>query len=150
MQNSPATFIRPVNAIPADAQAASTVNGTGFSRLGFDQADFVLSLGTLGTSATVDVKIQECDTLGGTYADVAGAAFTQKTQAGTDMSGLIYHGSVDLRGRKQFLRAVCVVAAAASEVALVGLLYNAQRDDYVTQTQAGSEAKAARACDFAV
>jgi hypothetical protein len=150
MQNSPQTMIRPVNAIPADSQAAGTTTGVGFSRVGFDQADVILSLGTLGASGTVDVKIQESDLLASGYGDVTGAAFAQKTQAGTDMSSLIYHGSIDLRGRKKFLKAVCVVGTATCEVACIVLLYNPIRDTFVTQTQAASEAKAVGTVDFAV
>lgn len=36
-----------------------------------------------GTSPTLDIKIQECDTLGGTYTDVPGGAVPQITAAGT-------------------------------------------------------------------
>jgi hypothetical protein len=150
MQNSPQTFIRPVNAIPADSQAASTTTGTGFEHTGFDQAAVILSLGTLGASGTVDVTVEESDLLASGYAAVSGAAFSQKTQAGTNMSGLIYMGSIDLRGRKKFLRVVCVVGTATSEVAAIVLLYDPQSTGFVTQAQIASEAKTASACDFAV
>lgn len=30
-----------------------------------------------GTTPTLDVKLQDCDTVGGTYADIPGATFTQ-------------------------------------------------------------------------
>lgn len=144
------TFLRPVNAIPADAQSATTVNGTGFSRLGFDSAVVILSCGDLGASATLDVKIQESDVLGSGYVDVTGAAFTQKTQAGTNHSDLIFAGHLDLRPRKKFLRAVGTVGVAASEYAVVVGLYNALRKEDVTAGQTGSEANAQGTYDFTV
>lgn len=150
MQNSSKTFLRAVNAIPADSQAAGTTTGTGFNRIGFDHATFVLTLGTLGTSGTVDVKVQESDTLGSGYADVTSAAFSQKTQAGTDMSGLVYVGSMDLRGRKKFLRAICVVGTATSEVGCVALLHSAQTTERCTAAQTASEAKVSLTADFEV
>jgi len=142
------THLRPVNAIPADAQAASTVNGTGFSRIGFTSAAFILSLGTLGAAATVDVKVQESDVLGSGYADITGAVFTQKVKATDD--GKIYGGHIDLRGRKKFLRVVGTVGTAASEYAVVCLLFNAERDTFISAAQAGSEALAAASYDFTV
>jgi len=40
----------------------------------------ILNVGTVtGTSPTLDVKIQECATSGGTYTDITGATFTQVT-----------------------------------------------------------------------
>jgi hypothetical protein len=150
MQNSPQTFIRPVNAIPPDAQGAGTTTGTSFTHTGFDQADVILALGTLGASATVDVTVEESDLLGSGYAAITGAAFSQKTQAGTNMSGLIYHGSIDLRARKKFIRVICIVGTASSEVGVTVLLYNPQSTSYVTQAQITSEAKTASAADFVV
>jgi len=142
------TFIRPVNAIPADSQGVSTATGTGFSRLGFDSAVFILSLGVLGAAGTVDVKVQEGDTLGGSYADITGAVFTQKVKATDD--GTIWAGHLDLRGRKKFLRVICTVGGAASEVAVVGGLFNAARETYISAAQAGSEAAARGTYDFTV
>jgi hypothetical protein len=150
MQHSPQTQFRLVNCLAPVSHAASSTNETGFSRIGFDQADFTLNLGVLGSSATVDVKVQESDTLGSGYTDITGAAFTQKTQAGTDMSGLIYHGSIDLRGRKKFLRTVTTVGAAASLMAISCVLSNPIKTEYVTEAQHSSEAKTTVAADFAV
>jgi hypothetical protein len=40
---------------------------------------FLVNVGALGTSATVDFKVQACATQGGTYADVTGTSITQIT-----------------------------------------------------------------------
>jgi hypothetical protein len=150
MQNTSGTFCRVVNVLAPISHAAASDNQTGFSREQFDQADFILALGALGAAATVDVKVQESDTLGSGYADITGAAFTQKTKSGTDMSGLIYHGSLDLRGRKKFLRTVTTVGAAASLMSIQCVLYDAKRSEACTVAQAGSEAAATLAVDFTV
>lgn len=142
---SPATQNRIVRCIDKVSQAASTVNGTGFSWWGFRHAQFILDLGALGAAATVDVKIQECDTIGGTYTDVTvggvNAAFTQKLKTSTD-DNKIFTADMALNGRKKFLRAVQTVAAAASVSGVTCILTEPDRTERVYQAQGASEAVA--------
>jgi len=51
-----------------------------------------------GTDPTNDAKLQESDTVGGTYTDVTGGGFTQLTDSGTETL------HVDTRGLKSFIR----------------------------------------------
>lgn len=53
------------------AAAAYSLDGTAVEVLGYT-AVIILSSGTNGTDGTVDIKIQECETFGGTYNDWAG------------------------------------------------------------------------------
>lgn len=88
-------------AIAATAAATVTAVSTGVDVTSFvGKGAIVLSsaAGT-GTTPTLDVKLQESDTLGGTYTDVAGGAFTQVTGA----PGL-QKLAIDLDAAKAFLR----------------------------------------------
>lgn len=69
----------------AQETSAQTVNGTGvdlapYINSGGRQMKAVLSAEAVsGTTPTLDVKIQESDSLGSGYTDISGAAFTQLT-----------------------------------------------------------------------
>lgn len=90
--------------VPAD-MAATTVTGPDIDCEGYSEALFILSTGVIATS--LDVKLQEANEhattpdTAGTYADVAGAAFTQITSANDDT---VYVMRVDLTQRRRFLR----------------------------------------------
>lgn len=74
-------------AIDPDAYTAATYTTGWISMATFNEIMAVVMAGTLGASATLDAKIEQATDSGGTGAkDVAGAAITQLTQAGTDES----------------------------------------------------------------
>ncbi|MCX6756334.1 MAG: hypothetical protein NTX85_03265 [Candidatus Nomurabacteria bacterium] len=65
--------IRPVNASAVQTSAAIDTQG-------YNSAMFVIENGAATgtpTSYTVDAKVQECDTSGGTYVDIPSSAITQ-------------------------------------------------------------------------
>jgi len=70
----------PLALMPAGQKSADT-NGTGVDVLLLEgKAIAILDITNVsGTTPTADVKLQESDTQGGTYTDIAGAAFTQVT-----------------------------------------------------------------------
>lgn len=76
------------------------------------------ALGT-GTTPTLDVKLQDCDTSGGTYADISGATFTQVT--GAAGAGAQKMG-VDVRGVRRFIRAVATIAGSTPSFACAVLV----------------------------
>ncbi len=92
--------------LTSDVQgAAGTVDGTGIDTKDYEGmaiASLNAKVGT-GTTPTLDVKIQESDTLGGTYTDVTGAAFAQVT----DVAGTagVQKIAIDISGTKRFIRA---------------------------------------------
>lgn len=96
------TIIRP------QAATATVTPGTGIDRRGYNHATVVLELGAVsGTTPTCDVKIQESDASGSGFVDVTGAVFSQKAAAAASKT---YVGSLDLRPRKRYLRAVATIA----------------------------------------
>lgn len=119
-----------VGLLPVTSRSAGTANGTGVDRLGFFEAQIILINGDLGSSATVDVKIQHSDD-DSTYADVTGAVFTQSVDATDD--GLYKLGRINLEGCGRYIRAVQVTATAASDAGVIAILGEA-RGQAVTQT----------------
>jgi hypothetical protein len=69
--------------LPADRStlAASETTGVDITEYDGDIAVIVnVAVGT-GTNPTFDLKLRTCDTVGGTYVDIPGAAITQVTDA---------------------------------------------------------------------
>ena len=140
MQSNPRTALRVVSAILPQSSSA-TVTSTGFSTSGFTTAYVILALGTMAANATCDVKVTQCATLGGTYADITGAAFAQKVAA--THAGLVFVGELDLRDKLGFLKIVAAQATAASLVSVIVVLCGPDRTERVFAAQAASEAVAA-------
>lgn len=71
-----------------------------------------------GTSPTLDVKLQESDTSGGTYTDIAGAAFAQVTAA-----ALTTALTVNADSAKRYIRAVTTIGGTSPtfDLALVAV-----------------------------
>ena len=116
--------LKAAQTLVADAYATGTHNGVAIDTKGFDEVLFVVNSGTNEAGATVDIKIQECATSGGTYADITGAAFTQIT---TSNDNAVYQGRVRMTPtRERYLRAVAVVATDAADCGVVALLGDAQ------------------------
>jgi hypothetical protein len=117
-----------VKCIEPDAYVASTVNGPAIELKGYGQALFVLECGALGTSATIDLKIQESPDGSTGWVDITGAALGQKAQ-GTD-DDKVFQGSVGAMGvassRLGWVRAVLTVGVATSDVAVSCVLLDPQ------------------------
>ena len=111
--------LKAVQAIKADAHAVSTITGAAIDTKGFDEVMFVVNAGTFAAGATADIKVQECDTSGGSYADISGAAFTQITDALDDN---IYVGRVKCKNWERYLKVVCVVGTDVADLGVVGIL----------------------------
>ena len=94
-----------VNLINPIAMGAGTTTGTGIDCQGFEEALIVLAAGVVPSNGTLDVKIQESDSLGSGYSDITLAAFVQVTAATQSLS---YVGRLNLVGRKRYIRAIAV------------------------------------------
>lgn len=90
------------------AAVTATANGTAVDTFGYNSAAVALEVGAVtGTTPTLDVKLQESDTSGGTYTDISGATFTQVTASNS--SQIIRVEGLGT-SRKRFLRAVATIA----------------------------------------
>lgn len=73
--------------IDPDVTPASTVTSDWVSMADFEKIMAIVLAGTLGSSATLDAKLEQATDSSGTGAkDISGKAITQLTQAGTDDS----------------------------------------------------------------
>lgn len=71
--------------IDPDAYAAGTVTSGWISMADFGAIQAIVMAGDLGTSATLDAKLEQASDSSGTGAkDITGKAITQLTQAGSD------------------------------------------------------------------
>jgi hypothetical protein len=94
------------------ANNTTTTTGAAVDCAGYDEALIVFNHGAMagGSSPTIDVKLQECATSGGSYVDIAGAVFTQITTANDDAINV---GRLRLDGaRKQFIKAIATVGGS--------------------------------------
>ena len=73
-----------ISTIDPDATTAATYLTAAIDLGNFESCMAIVLAGTLGSSATIDAKLVQATTSGGTYKDVTGKAITQLTQAGTD------------------------------------------------------------------
>lgn len=100
--------IRPVT-------ATATTTGSAVDTKGYNSAAVILEVGTVsGTTPTLDVKLQECATSGGTYTDVPGAVFTQVIATGSSQILRIEDLGVT---RKRYLKAVGTIAGTTPSFA---------------------------------
>jgi len=85
MATLPSERVAVVATIDPDANAAGALTSDWASMEDFSEMMAVAMVGALGTSATVDFKLQQATDSSGTGAkDISGKAITQLTQAGTD------------------------------------------------------------------
>ena len=126
MNGKASELVGVVGNIDPDAYAASTVTTGWIAANKFAQFMAVVQAGDLGTSATLDAKLQQATDSSGTGAkDVAGKAITQVTQAGTDSNK---HADINLRpeeldveGGFDYFRLSMTVAVATSDAGAVVL-----------------------------
>lgn len=104
------------------SQAAGTVNGNWVDIAQIDNVLAVIHAGALGTSATLDFKLQQAQDTSGTGAkDVTGKAITQLTQAGSNSNSLALvncrSDELDVTNKFHCVRFVATVGTAASLIA---------------------------------
>lgn len=86
------------------------------------QVLFIVDLGALGASATVDFKVQASATQAGTYADVANSSITQITAGATNLVlVLVRHETLAAAGVGPWIKGVLTVGTAASQAGVVAL-----------------------------
>ena len=106
----------------ATAAVTSTATSSAIDLLEYD-GDVLLILDSAaggGASPTLDIKLTECDTTGGTYTDLSGATFTQVVDAASMQTLAINKDS-----SKRFIRIVQTVGGSSPtftfSINLIGL-----------------------------
>jgi len=84
---------------------------------------FIVMAGTLGSSATLDFKVQECATSGGTYSDLSGKSITQLTDAGTDddKQAIVEVAAEEMGAGMRYLKGILTVGTATSDAGVIAL-----------------------------
>lgn len=111
-----------VGVIDADAYTAATYTTAWISAKEFYAFAALIAVGDLGTSATVDAKLEQAKDASGTGAkDVTGKLITQLTQAGSDSNKQAWinlqHHNLDIANDFDFFRLSMTVAVATSDAA---------------------------------
>lgn len=110
--------------IDPDVYTASTYTGTEINAQGYTKALWIVHLGTLGSSATVNFKVQDSITTSGSFADVTNGAISEQTQGGTDASDSVVLLELDIVAGRPFLKAEMVVGVQTCDAGVTCLLYN--------------------------
>lgn len=106
--------------IDPDAYGQGAQNSDWVDMAKFDQIMAIVMVGTMGTTALVDFKLQQATTSGGAGAkDITGKAITQLTQASPDDSDkqaivCVRADELDLDNNFAFVRAVMTIGDTAS------------------------------------
>lgn len=105
----------------AGAAGTSAITSSAVDTAGYDGCLFIVPFGAIVTNAVTSIKVQQCDTSGGSYADLLG---TSQTVADDSDDKLFY---VDVfRPQEQFLKLVVSRATQNATVGgIVAILYNA-------------------------
>lgn len=98
----------------APAVQAATVAGLGIDTKGFESLAFLVNTGAIVGAGDFSVKLQECDTLGGTYTDVAASQFDSNAPA-TLLADNTY--KLGYRGSKGFAKIALTKAGGTSIIA---------------------------------
>jgi hypothetical protein len=97
--------------VTAGASGTTDVTSDAVDMAGFETCCFIVPIGGVTASAVTSIKVQQCDTTGGSYADLLG---TSVTIADSDDDKTVY---VEVtRPREQFLKLVVDRGTAAATV----------------------------------
>lgn len=112
-----------VATIDPDAYTASTVLTDAIDMSKFRRVMFIVMAGELGASATVDFKVTECATSGGSYTDLSGKSITQLTQAGSDddKQVIVEVAAAEMGSGKRYLKGSLTIGTATSDAGVIAL-----------------------------
>ena len=127
-----AACTRMVQAYDPDSLAAGTDTSAEIDVRGYYEALLIVNVGDMGSSATLDCKIQAASTSAGALSDITGAAITQQAQGVGDNTVVV--GRVLCNGTDPFWKVITTVATAATECGVSVLLipYNTGDTDNTT------------------
>ena len=89
---------------------------------------FVVTAGDIEDTGTVDFKVTECATSGGSYTDLSGKAITQLTTADDDKQAVIEVSADEVGSGMRYLKGALKTATAASDAAVVALGLDAREE----------------------
>lgn len=128
---SPADALGIVGVIDPDAYAAGTYTTGWIAMTSVQSLLAIVMAGDLGSSATLDAKLQQATNGSGAgVKDVTGAAITQLTQAGSDSNKqaaiALYSEDLDVNGGFTHVRLSMTIATAASDAGAIVIANSAR------------------------
>lgn len=118
-----------VGAIDPDANTAATYLSDAIDMSKFESIMAVIMAGILGASATIDAKLVQATTSGGTYKDVTSKAITQLVKATDDDKQAIINcraEDLDVDNDYRYVKLSMTVGTATSDSGAVVLGFNAR------------------------
>ena len=118
-----------VQAVGSTVGAGGAKTGREIDTAGYSEALVILTLGDVSATGTLGVKVQDCATSGGSFVDVAGAAFSSKSGA---VDNNVYIGRLKLDGNlvKRYIKVIGTQATDTVDytvtIILLGGQYNPQ------------------------
>lgn len=104
-------------ALTTGAKSSGVIDASKYFRL-----CAIIATGTLGSSATVDGKWQECDSDGSNGADITNGSITQVVKATGDNKQIVHNLECDrLTPGKRYVKYVMTIGTATSDAALIVL-----------------------------
>lgn len=119
--HDPAGYFSTERCIEPDAYTTGTVNGQAIDLTAKKGALFIFETGTVGSSGTIDGKLQSSADGSTGWADITGKAITQITASDPDGQVLDY---VPEGAEDRFVRAVLTVAVATSDCGVAVATYS--------------------------
>lgn len=112
-----------VSCIDPDAYGTGAQTGDEIDMLYFERIIFIVSVGDMQSGSTVDFKVQEATTSGGSFTDLTGKSITQLTKAGSDdnKQAIVEVKADELTAGYRYLQGILTVAGAASDAVSVAL-----------------------------
>jgi hypothetical protein len=129
MNRLPSEKAAVVATIDPDAYTAATYLSDAVDMADFESIMALVKVGTMASTSTVDAKLVQATTSGGTYKDITGKAITQLTEAGTDSDKQAIINcraeDLDVANDYRYVKLSVTVAAAASDLDGTILGFNA-------------------------
>lgn len=118
-----------VQAVGSTVGAGGAKTGREIDTKGYSEAVVILTLGDVSATGTLNVKVQDCATSGGSFADITGAAFSAKSGA-VDNNCYIARLKLDGNLVKRYIKVIGTQATDTVDytvtVVLLGAQYNPQ------------------------
>jgi hypothetical protein len=111
----------PAVTVTAGAAGTTSIAGTAIDTVSFGGVAFIVQLGAIVTGAVTSIKVQESDTFGSGYTDVAGLSLTIADNDDEKIRVLDYR-----RPKKRYVLLVVSRATQNATVSAIAALYNAR------------------------
>lgn len=116
-------FAKAINIVDANGTTATAI---AVDTIGASEVAILVPIGNIAANMTA-LKVTECDTSGGSYTDITGAAFTNPTAAGSDNTISVCYLNYRNGSRKRYLKVTATAGAAATLIGAYAILAGNER-----------------------